>query len=1006
MLRSNEFSNQLRVLKEGTPIGCKQLDCVSKWLLALLMDDESSVASDVDFPIITKKVRDEVWGNKEDFFRRSSVYMSVKAMLQHSLTLQLGAGVGKWLYKMFMLKFLIVACDPYMECTRFNIDLLSQVIAKLARRIEKLSTMMIGDNDAMTNMYNRTIDEAKQTIKTIRAKIDALFKKSHQKDGKSGKLPTLNGLDFEADIRWKMPNWDKFLKQQEEQEEQEQQTPDINNGFKPPACLSYDRYFKYAMPNPDSITKAKSATAHRIFWMDFERIVLYKMHIGDDHWSGEDIRTWSFEYAKYAEKNYKNNQLFISRMLLVRLKLIAILDEQATREYPLLEEHQCGVKTNLINWLLLPQSTDMHIAYELQTYFSKRDVGARDPSLVGEKEITEDSFSVKFAKESDDMKHIRDEILVIDKQNVEQKKNEWNEGREKAEKLRREANNFTCESVVYRGRTVHSQSCKKCSFKNLANEVCIKQYEHILPEEEIHQFAIVFELNIPDEIACLRDVLYSFVEFCSGEPKLLKIKCTWNDRQYLSQNNNSKSECVKLGSTIKQTVDSVRVLDSSLKKIIIANTSNCVFHGNKRAIPTMSTTHLIKRVCTLEAKDEYIHLQWALNGTQHTENLVLASQSKCGTNMTLSEYKNFGSLRADGHRLQMRKLYAMIETEALSFEKESVLILVMQTLWECGVSGPSGFIRESHIDFRDPKFCDGMIEILAKFAEQQKNNWMHPFKLFTVTLVAIRAFEINDTQALANKIAKLLSRIRSIAIDWIDSIEKSIRDSANADETAERNLRLKLIYVAIIGGSTFFIHPNHKYYQSIFPNRAENQTAVESWLQFIIKLKNNIRMYTNAEDQLSSNLCMFLRLMESVGIYLERKVTQVIEQDSYFVFDLIKKQWPRSEFATFNNIYFDSEFPQILVVKTTLESNDQTVTIDIITGTFLVDSLPLSRLPSDVMHSETYRWFFENVVFEVQPDAQHNFSTVQKYNDCTYEFKMINESIVIIERQANGMEKQ
>lgn len=278
---------------------------------------------------------------------------------------------------------------------------------------------------------------------------------------------------------------------------------------------------------------------------------------------------------------------------------------------------------------------------------------------------------------------------------------------------------------------------------------------------------------------------------------------------------------------------------------------------------------------------------------------------------------------------------------------------------------------------------------------------VYPFKLLTATLIAVRAFEINEVAALANKIVKLLSSIRNIAWEWIRKIETAIRDMVNPDENTERNLRLKLIYVSIIGGLTFFIHPTNKYYDSIFSGNLESKEAVQSWLLFIISLTNNIRMYTNNEEQLPSNLCMLIRLMESIGVSLEDKVTEVIERDAEFIFALIKRQWPRSEFAIFSNIDFNDEFPQILDVVATIDGIEQTVTIDIITGTFLVDSLPLSRLPNEVIHSESYRWFFEDVVFEVQPDAQHNFSTKNKYNNCTYEFKMIGDEIIIIERNGN-----
>lgn len=963
------------------------------------MDDHSTVAA--EFPGITKKIRDEAWGSSEGHFQRSSLYMSMKAILQHSLALQLGVGRYKSFYKTFMLKFLIVA---YNDCPQLGIDLLSQVMAKLARRIEKLSGMRIADDIA--DLYKATVEEAKRMIRMIRRKIEREIKKNQKKEEEDSKLPLLSGLDFESDIIYKVPKLDEYLN------EREQNMAQTGESFKNSAISSYGRYFDSGIPNVDLLTKLNEVTReidHRVFWIDFERIILYQANIEDNRWSAEDLRAWSFAYAKFAEIHYRNNQLFISRMLLVRLKMIAMLDAQATKECPMLQGHRIGVNPQMIECLLLPQSMDMSIAHDIETYLCKRNDDANGPSLIEEKEASECSFAVKFAKDNAEMQQIRDAILDIENEKTEQKKKKFDEEREKAEKLKREAEAMSCDQSTYRVSVYkdrHSADCKKCALKRQAKEMCVKPFVRLLPGDEMLQHAILFELKIPDVIACLRDVLYRFAEFCHGEPKATKTKGNWIDTK-ISRYNSSKSIHVKLGYTEKQNTDAVYVLEDSMKKLILPNTSDCVYHGNNRQMWSSSSLRLIKNFCTLQLRNEYNGLGWTLHNTQYTENQVLASQSKCGTDLTLSEYKNFGILRADGNRLRIRKLYAMIATEGLSFEKEDVLALVMQSLWECEASGEGGFVRESHIDLRDPKFCDAMIDLLETVFVQQTNNWMHPFKLLTLTLIAVRAFEINDTEALVKKLAKLLCDIRKTALAWMETIEKKIRDMINPDESTERNLRLKLIYVSIIGGLTFFIHPKHKFYRNLFANYADSKTAVASWLCFIISTKNNIRMYTSDEGKLPGNLRMFVRLMESVGVSMEEKVTNVIERNAEFILELIKKHWSRAEYAIFSNIYFDHQFQQIFVAKATVNATEQIVTIDVITGDFLVDSLPISRLPSAVVNSDVYQWFFADVVFEVQPDAQHNFSTVQKYDECSYEFKMMGENnVIIVERKVNVFEKE
>lgn len=82
------------------------------------------------------------------------------------------------------------------------------------------------------------------------------------------------------------------------------------------------------------------------------------MKVDDERYSVDYLRRWSFEYASFAESKYSGNQLFISRMILVRLKMLSILDYYAARKHPLLVQHP-----DIITSLLLSQRIDMKIAH-------------------------------------------------------------------------------------------------------------------------------------------------------------------------------------------------------------------------------------------------------------------------------------------------------------------------------------------------------------------------------------------------------------------------------------------------------------------------------------------------------------------------------------------------------------------------------------------------------------------------------------------------------------------
>lgn len=245
--------------------------------------------------------------------------------------------------------------------------------------------------------------------------------------------------------------------------------------------------------------------------------------------------------------------------------------------------------------------------------------------------------------------------------------------------------------------------------------------------------------------------------------------------------------------------------DQPLDSFTLKNDRSCTFHGIfdgiTSHIPTKVESETIKKFATLTVENgsPYESLQWTLTGTNHTQNEVLARQSECPQSLTLCEFINFGSLRADGHRLQLRKLYAMIETESLAFETVSVQGLIMQTLWEVGPSNPlADQWNESHEDFTDPKFAGAMIDLIDKFINTQKCNWKHPLKLMMTASIGVRVFELNDDEDVADRIVQLLVKLRDIAYDWMSKVQTAMHEAAGIQADVEK-IRMNLVEIAIAG---------------------------------------------------------------------------------------------------------------------------------------------------------------------------------------------------------------
>jgi len=200
------------------------------------------------------------------------------------------------------------------------------------------------------------------------------------------------------------------------------------------------------------------------------------------------------------------------------------MDKIAVNKNPMLAEHQTGINISQIRYLLLPTKCEMDFAYKLETYFSTRDSKARFPSLVEEQVPNWYSFPARFANSTENMRETQRKILEQIEEDIKKKREEVAQAYERCMEWKRKANASSHESVLtvynpYHKRLEHiPSSCKKCEYERnfkYADE-SVSPYERRLPLSENYQLAIVFELTIPSEIACLRDMIQFWnVKICS-----------------------------------------------------------------------------------------------------------------------------------------------------------------------------------------------------------------------------------------------------------------------------------------------------------------------------------------------------------------------------------------------------------------------------------------------------------------------------------------------------------
>lgn len=670
---------------------------VSQWLVPLLGTDRSQMATPAQFPVVWKKIRDDVIGTTmEDrkAFRRLPHWIALKVFVHISLIAEHGEDHGKYLYKLLMLKYLTALTGYYCDKNLYptlQIDVATQTLAKLARRVEKLQQRY-----ATTIKATRIIDDACRVICKVRQRINKDVEKLQRDDAESNTLEPLKMLNFTTDIQQKVPTLRSYIAKRKRQQKKS------SNEFKFKA-KQWFRYNSDAEGVPDLAIFEKfeddklldNEIAINLYYYEFEISILNKLSLdihSNDH-SMEDLRRFSLVYGKIAEQYYQHDdQLGFSRMLLVQLKILALMDMMTVHVHGLYKQHRAGIDPAVFDYLLLPHRRQMEIAKDLQKYFRGRNESKEPnllkPGLLEDERINGNSFAVRFAEINDNMQGVRHTILRTDEENRRRLSYEFEKAKKLAEEKLEKFNTMECNHRIPDGKK-RARDCAKCTLESEMSRIKMDKYEKSLPIEEMEQNAVVFELLIPKEIACLRDVLANVVQLLHKQPaKVIQIQGSWNGLRQITSHNISCSERVFLGSTKRLKLSRPRktkvTSKSTFDQFYLENGLDCVYYTSVNKLRTELLTKVEKQSAVhsstfqIDKDSPYSCLQPTMYGTI-SENQVLANQNSCPQKLTLTEYNNFGSLRSD-YRLQLRKLLTLIATESLSFDTKSVQLLVMQAM--------------------------------------------------------------------------------------------------------------------------------------------------------------------------------------------------------------------------------------------------------------------------------------------------------------------------------------
>ena len=211
----------------------------------------------------------------------------------------------------------------------------------------------------------------------------------------------------------------------------------------------------------------------------------------------------------YYSQNKSTDPMGYTRYIFTSLKILRWIHMKLCQqeEFARLKTHAIQIPNliKLFEYLVLPNRDDMIQARRLDDYFHGFS-NKPNPDLLDSIDLN-DAFGVVFASKSEQMNNILTKIKNQIEQDKTAKRQEINEAKTKYLELTKQIADLICEC-----QPVHPYTkCQRCQLTREANSIQIDVYECPLPTKHESALAVIFELQMPIEIRCYRDILWLFI---------------------------------------------------------------------------------------------------------------------------------------------------------------------------------------------------------------------------------------------------------------------------------------------------------------------------------------------------------------------------------------------------------------------------------------------------------------------------------------------------------------
>ncbi|KAF2494893.1 hypothetical protein BU16DRAFT_590135 [Lophium mytilinum] len=932
-------------------------------------------------PLLRKRIHDDVcWEDGGDQpWRRSEFWLVLRVAVQRELCVLLGGEIGRAHYKFVMCVLLASLLDDTL--TTLDPASVHLIKAKLCRRLVKLEV----DKDRasldlrpvyqslfenLATRFDKSVQDAARNIelrweamkKSIRRPVYPLPKRADPRDvvlqlpnsrayleqvRKEILRPTLTQFydhdQFRKDFQAMLASKSQF----KAFSERHFNLIDLEVEIRTRVCQITDSLDPTVQVDVTARDNSANSTSSPNNSLDLrEKQCIELANLIDKY-----ISVVGTAYDEYADRK--------GEMLLTVMELWVVMDQCATKKYPLLKAYNPGFPPAIMDVLNLPHLSQLHRLKDVQEYVEGRrmqrgenDTIFRDPS--------EDCFGVRYYKDCPMLHRLHDEIEEDAQSAREQKEIEWNALNAEYEIMIRQISEASC---VFRidekssERYHDTRNCTKCFLERKAWRHRIEIHEHPLPADVNAARAVVFELGIPEGFARYRNSTFTIIAKLtrSEPPERIQPRMSLCDYAPLKAYKVTVAHItgvplagITLASSAKAFIDThyskVRFpvslddvcLPSGLKYRLY-DTGHHIWPDKQYQRPTLRHHFKLKLPAESPFADLQLSPDFAADHYGPTSNQIIASQSVCPSGVNSHEFMAFQSL-SSGYNRRWLVLLMELGSSNINFSTEASSCMVSTVALQAGPAAGSDVLRATHRVFRDDSFCEELLTQLSSRLSGLKANWREVYLMDMLITLMLRLWSLSVNRHFSAKALDLLAQARLITFAWLSALRKEAATAVDA-ETSQR-ITSYALWAALLCKRTFVVFAD----QNVLLDPASTRCFIESSITVQDSFVGNPgTLARTLRYRLVSDLTMTYNMRHILRQSVERNQSSLQMAINTF-WPVFEAGAPQPPVAC---VFLQPPYEWVLelILSATNQMSQQVVHYALLYGTLGVNGCPLGKLP-------------------------------------------------------------